>query len=53
MTLLLELSSCHAQAGAIYNGFSLTEGEGVLAPLLEKIGQAEDCAFLATNAMVY
>ncbi|RKP38141.1 hypothetical protein BJ085DRAFT_16557 [Dimargaris cristalligena] len=46
-----EIALDYAELGAVYNGFSLTEVDA-LAGALEKVGQAVDSTFMATNRMV-
>jgi sorting nexin-4 len=42
----------HAELGAVFNGFSLTEGNPQLATALEKIGQAHDTNYVTTTAQI-
>jgi hypothetical protein len=47
-----DLASDYADLGATYNAFSLHESESQLQNGIEKVGQAIDSSFLATNAVV-
>lgn len=47
---LTELSTDYSELGARYNAFSLSES-GTLAPAIEKVGQAVDSSYIATEEL--
>ncbi len=51
LTHLSSLSTDMAELGARYNGFSLSEHSQTLATAIEKIGQAVDSSYIATEEL--
>lgn len=51
LTHLSSLSTDMAELGARYNGFSLSEQSQTLATAIEKIGQAVDSSYIATEEL--
>ena len=53
LTRVVELTGLYAELGAVFNAFSLHEtSDPKVASGIEKVGQALDSSYLASNALV-